>query len=136
MASNVERINPLDLQPRKGVGLEIPFSANNVFTLNYTTAEALKNNLATYFLTGRGERYLNPEFGSPLRPLLFDQMTEEKTTQIKTVVETDLGIYFPQVEPLEIEVEGIPERNLVQFALRYRINNTNISDEIVIDFEL
>jgi len=35
MAFEVKRIDPLDLQPRKAVGVEIPFSAKNVFASNY-----------------------------------------------------------------------------------------------------
>ena len=41
---------PNDTRPRVGVGVDIPFSAGGVFTPNYSTREAIKNNLVNYFL--------------------------------------------------------------------------------------
>ena len=136
MAFDRQKIDPLDLVDSQGVGVSLPFESEAVFNQTFTTREALKTNLINYFLTGRGERYLNPNFGSPLRPLLFEQLTEDKVTQIRTVVERDLSIYFPQVGVIEMNVEGFPNTNMVQFALRYRVVDTPIEDELTIDFEL
>ena len=35
MAFEVKKINPLDLQPRKAVGIDLPFSAKNAFSSNF-----------------------------------------------------------------------------------------------------
>ena len=88
MAFNVQRINPLDLQPRKAVGVSLPFSSNSVFNSTYTTQDALKANLVNHFLTEKGERYLNPDLGAGLRRLLFDQITEDKKGEIDAVIKT------------------------------------------------
>jgi len=135
MAFEVKKIDPLDLQPRKAVGLKLPFSGKSVFNVNYTTEEAIKTNLIHYFLTGRGERFLNVEFGNGLQRLIFDQLTEDKVREIDATVKADLKFYFPRVEPLSIETVGIPDNNTVQFTMRYKVRNTNIEDEVVINFE-
>jgi phage baseplate assembly protein W len=135
MAFEVKKIDPLDLQPRKAVGLKLPFSGKSVFNVNYTTEEAIKTNLIHYFLTGRGERFLNVEFGNGLQRLIFDQLTEDKVREIDATVKADLNFYFPRVEPLSIETVGIPDNNTVQFTMRYKVRNTNIEDEVVINFE-
>jgi phage baseplate assembly protein W len=135
MAFEVKKIDPLDLQPRKAVGLKLPFSGKSVFNVNYTTEEAIKTNLIHYFLTGRGERFLNVEFGNGLQRLIFDQLTEDKVREIDATVKADLSFYFPRVEPLSIETVGIPDNNTVQFSMRYKVKNTNIEDEVVINFE-
>lgn len=135
MAFEVKKIDPLDLQPRKAVGVRLPFSSPSVFTSTFETKEAIKTNLINYFLTGKGERYLNVEFGNSLQPLLFDQLTENKVTQIKNEVRRDLQRYFPRVEPIDFTVEGLPDTNTVQFLLSYRVVETNIEDEVVINFE-
>ena len=135
MAFEVKTIDPLDLQPRKAVGLKLPFSGKSVFNVNYTTEEAIKTNLIHYFLTGRGERFLNVEFGNGLQRLIFDQLTEDKVREIDATVKADLNFYFPRVEPLSIETVGIPDNNTVQFTMRYKVRNTNIEDEVVINFE-
>lgn len=136
MAFDRQKIDPLDLVDSQGVGVSLPFESPSVFTTTYTTREALKTNLINYFLTGRGERYLNPNFGSPLRPLLFEQLTQDKLVQIRTTVASDLELIFPLVEIIEITVEGLPNTNTVQFFMSYRITETPIEDELTIDFEL
>ena len=70
MAVNVKKINPLDRQPRKAIGIDLPFSAPAVFNSTHQTKDALKVNLINFLLTNRGERPLNPNFGGGLRELL------------------------------------------------------------------
>ena len=135
MAFEVRKIDPIDLQPRKAVGVSLPFSGKAVFNQTYQTKDAIKTNLINFFLTSRGERYLNPTFGNRLQNLLFDQLTQDKVRQIDITVKNDLRIYFPRVEPTEITTTGIPETNTVQFVLKYVIRDTNIEDEVVINIE-
>ena len=71
MAFEVKKIDPIDLEPRKAVGVSLPFSGKAVFNSTFETKEAIKTNLINYFLTGRGERFLNPTFGNKLQTLLF-----------------------------------------------------------------
>lgn len=135
MPFEVKKIDPLDLQPRKAIGVKLPFSGQAVFNSTYTSADAIKQNLINYFLTGRGERYLNPTFGNALQNLLFDQLTEDKVAQIDALVKADLEFYFPRVEPVNIETTGDPDRNSVSFSLSYKVKDTNIEDELIINFE-
>ena len=134
MAFEVKKIDPLDLQPRKAVGVSLPFSSQSVFTSTYQTKDAIKTNLINYFLTGKNERYLNPSFGNILPTFLFDQLTENKVKQVETLIKKDLALYFPRVEPLEILTTGIPADNAIQFSLRYKIKDSNIEDELVLNF--
>lgn len=135
MAFEVQKINPLDLQPRKAVGVNLPFSGKAVFNSNYQTRDAIKTNLINYFLTSKGERFMNPTFGNGLQRLLFDQLTEDKVNFIDAEIRRDLAFYFPKVEPTEISTIGIPDTNTVQFFLKYKVRDTNIEDEVVINFE-
>ena len=85
MPFEVKKIDPLDLQPRKAVGVSLPFSGKAVFNQTFETKEAIKNNLIHFFLTGIGERFMNPTFGSGLRPLLFEKkrIYEDKKFKIQ-----------------------------------------------------
>jgi hypothetical protein len=134
MAFNVRKIDPIDLQPRKAVGVSLPFSGKAVFNSTFQTKDAIKTNLINYFLTSRGERYLNPDFGNQLQTLLFDNLTEDKVEQIDALIKEDLRIFFPKVQPVEVKTVGDADNNTVQFSLKYKINNTNIEDEVVINF--
>ena len=135
MAFDIKQIDPLDLQPRKAVGVSLPFSGDAVFNSTFTSEEAIKTNLINYFLTGKGERYFNVEFGNGLQALLFDQLTEDKVREIDAKIKADIKFYFPRVEVISIETEGIPDTNTTQFSMRYKVTNTNIEDELVLNFE-
>ena len=135
MAFDTVKINPLDLQPRKAVGVKLPFSGTAVFNSTYQTRDAIKTNLINYFLTARGERYLNVDFGNGLQALLFDQLTEDKVKEIDQKIKQDLAFYFPNVKASKIETIGLPDSNTVQFSMRYQVIDTNIEDEIVLNFE-
>ena len=134
MAFQVRKIDPLDLQPRKAVGVSLPFSGKAVFNQTFETKDAIKTNLINYFLTARGERFLNPDFGNSLQNLLFDNITQDKVTEIDSLIREDLRIFFPKIEPVEVSTVGDPDNNTVQFSLRYKITDTDVEDEVTINF--
>lgn len=135
MAFQVEKINPLDLQPRKAIGVSIPFTSRDVFTSTYTTKDALKSNLINFFLTNKQERFLNPNLGTNLRTLLFNQMTPDLKDEISTVVRTGISDWFPNVIIKKLIIENTPDTNTVSIYMNYSVDQTNIQDELLINFE-
>lgn len=135
MAFEIRKIDPLDLQPRKAIGVQLPFSGQAVFNQTYQSKDAIKTNLINYFLTLRGERYLNPTFFTRLQEFIFDQLTEDKVRQIDTLVRREIELYFPRVVPIGISTVGDPNTNTVQFSMSYVVRDTNIEDELTINFE-
>lgn len=135
MAYNVQRINPLDLQPRKAVGVALPFQGRAVFNSTYTTKDATKANLINFFLTAQYERVFNVNFGAGLRNLLFEQITEDSLQTIKDTIQRGLEVYFPQVITNSMQLTASPDSNTVSFELKYSVRETNITDELVINFE-
>ena len=136
MAFNVRRINPLDLQPRKAVGVALPFQGRAVFNSTFTTKDATRTNLINFFLTGQNERVYNPRFGSGIRNLLFENLTQESIDIATENIIQGLQIYFPQVEIRNLQLVPIYDENLVNFELKYTIRETGITDELTINFEL
>ena len=128
MAFEVKKIDPLDLQPRKAVGIDIPFSGKAVFNSTYQTKDAIRANLINFFLTGTGERFMNPTFGTGLRNFLFENLNERTIRNIDSSIRNSLEIYFPRVIPTEISLQGIPDTNSVEFFMSYAITETNIED--------
>lgn len=135
MAYNIQRINPLDLQPRKAIGVKIPFSAKAVFESTYTTKDAIKNNLINLLLTDRDERVFNPNFGSRLRRTLFSNITNQTIDNLKQEIQDLLEVYFPTLNIDELQIESTPDTNQILMFLKYNLTNTNIEDEIVINVE-
>jgi len=135
MAYVVEKINPLDLQSRKAIGFSLPLSGRAVFNSTYQTKDVIKTNLINYFLTRKGERYLNPSFGNTLPSLLFEQYDEKTVDEIEFQIREEVSIYFPRVNVNEILIERNPDKNIVTLNMRYNIQNSSILDEITINFE-
>ena len=135
MAFNSKRINPLDLQPRKAVGVKLPFTAPAVFENTFTTKDAIRTNIINYFLTGVGERYMNPGFGTEIRNLMFNNLTESTSSELESEVRAGLSTFFPNVITKEFRIDPQPDSNLVTLFIRYAIQDTNIDDEVLINFE-
>lgn len=135
MAYNVQRINPLDLQPRKAVGVSLPFDGRAVFHSTYTSKDATKANLINFFLTGKNERVFNVDFGAGLRNELFENITPEKIEQLRLNITENLRLYFPRVIVSRLELTATPDQNTITFALNYSVAQTNIQDELSINFQ-
>lgn len=133
MAIEVQKIDPLDLQPRKAVGFNLPFSSDSVFTMNYETKKAIKYNLINLIMTGEGERFLNPEFGTTIRNKIFDQITQDTLTDIEFSIRRSVSTHFQRVEILNCKASGIPDSNKIQIYFRYRVKDTFIEDELVVN---
>jgi phage baseplate assembly protein W len=134
MAYNIININPLDLQPSKGVGIKIPFDGPTGLNVTYTTKDAVKSNILNFFLTGRRERIMNPNFGAGIREQLFEQITNNTVENLEDIITFGLNDYFPQIQLTNLNVNASPDQNLLQIYFSYSIRNTNIQDEIVINF--
>lgn len=135
MAIKVTQIDPLDLRSSVGVGVNLPFTGNAVFNTTFTTREASKANLINYFLTNKGERYFNPIFGSDIRLLLFENITQDKVENLKEQITSELELFFPRIRPVIFEITGDPDRNSFRVYLKYDIINTNIEDELLINID-
>jgi phage baseplate assembly protein W len=133
MSSNIIQINPLDLNPNVAIGINIPFNAPSVFSSNYQTKDAIKNNLLNFFLTNPGERYLNPLFGGGIKLFIFEQITTNNTDFLIEDIRGKISRYFPQITIDLLEVKSEEDENLIRINLEYSIINTNLSDFIEIE---
>jgi phage baseplate assembly protein W len=135
MAFEVQQIFPIDFNKSAAVGIDIPFNAEGVFRLNYTTKAAIKNNLINYFLTNPGERFLNPTFGGGLREFIFEQISDNNIEFLEDRINSDLELFFPNIQIINLEILRNSDTNSITIFLSYKVLNTNINDTIEIDFE-
>ena len=133
MAFEAQQIFPIDFNKSAAVGVDLPFNAPGVFRSNFTTKQAIKNNLINYFLTNRGERPLNPTFGGGLRAFIFEQIADDNLNSLEKIISADLKTYFPTTNIENIKISK-SENNIISVSLDYSITNTNISDSLQIDF--
>ena len=133
MAYIVRNIDILDTKPSTGVGIKVPFDGPTGVNTTYTTRDAIKSNLLNFILTGKKERVFNPSFGSGVRELLFQPITEDIVDQIDNLIRGGVETYFPTVQINELSVDLEPESHTFIVYLNYSIINTNIEDELQIN---
>ena len=134
MAFGAKQIFPNDLKPRTAIGVDLPFNGAGVFVLNYTTKDAIKNNLINYFLTNPGERPANPNFGAGLRRYIFTQIESNNLDFIQEDIQQKLGKNFPNITVNSVEVLGQEDYNVVNIIIKYSVVNTGINDELQLTF--
>ena len=130
MARIIQSKYPIDSIARRVVGFSLPFNGPAVFNPTYTTREQTKSNLINYLLTNRGERVFRPSFGADLRTLLFENVLDLTTDELKERIQSDINLFFPQVIVAQIIFNNQPDNNSINFTLIYDIVNFGITDEI------
>ena len=125
MAYGLKKIAVIDLKPSTGVGVAIPFSADNVFTTTYTTKDQTKYNLINFLLTDPRERPFNPNFGAGLRARLFEQIDQTTFEDMKQSIRTQIENNFPNVEIVTLEITGNPDYNSINIKFSYRLLRSN-----------
>jgi len=134
MAFGAVQISPYDTLPRVGIGVDIPFVAGGVFTPNYLSRQAVKNNLINYFLTNPGERPGNPQFGGGLRRFIFEQISTGTLEFLKEDIQSKISTQFPNIVLGALNVLTNPDYNSVTVEIYYSIANTGTSDNLTLNF--
>jgi phage baseplate assembly protein W len=141
MAIRIANQNPLDLNQRVAVGISIPFNGGatntgtplytgsgfnpslttgtSVFTSTYTTIDQVKSNMINFLLTNKGERILNPGFGSNLQNQLFENITDEYLKGLEIKISNDLSSNFPAVRINGVSLTPIYDENAIQLSINY-----------------
>jgi phage baseplate assembly protein W len=135
VAYNLRKISPIDFKPSTGVGVKLPFSADNVFTTVYTTKEQLKYNIINFMLTDLGERPMNPNFGLGLRSRLFESITSSTVEEIKQSIQTQIESMFPNVQIQQLDVIGEPGTNSINIKFSYTIKSSKETDGILVKIQ-
>jgi len=130
MAQIIQNIYPIDTEARRAVGFGFPLNGNAVFVPTYQTRDQIKANLVNYLLTNRGERVFNPNFGADLRNLLFENILDSTTDDLRERIQMDIKAYFPEVEVKQVIFDNIPDSNTINFTLIYQVVLFGIEESV------
>ena len=129
------KINPLDLQKNIAIGISLPFNGPaGPFNKTYSTQEQAKYDLINLLLTNKGERLFNPEFGTDLRPVLFEPITEDIVPLIKNLITNSVDTYVPAIIVSDIIVKKDEDHNTISITVTYRMRVSGQSDQITVQF--
>ena len=118
-----------DLNPDVRIGLKLPFNRgkSGLFSQSQTTLEQAGSNIKNLLLTSKGERVMQPDFGSRLRDLLFEQYTEDLSEKIKEEIQEAMSTWLPYIDIAKVDIiqdETNPNQTKVDldFSLNYDPN--------------
>ncbi len=134
MPFGAQQIYPSDFSPNQAIGVDLPLNGNAVFKSTYQTKDAIRNNLINYLLTNPNERYLNPEFGGGIRKWIFEQIENNNIDSLKNDLNFKLKNNFSNINVIFLDILSNDDNNEIIIQLKYSIPNTNIKDEITLQF--
>ena len=128
-----------DLNPDVRIGLKLPFNRgrSGLFPQSETTLEQAGSNIKNLLLTAKGERVMQPDFGSRLRDLLFEQYTEDLEERVREEIQQAMSTWLPYIVISQVDViqdETNPNQTKVDldFSLNYEPNRF---DSITLNFD-
>ena len=126
-----------DLNPNTYIGLKLPIknSSNLDFDMTKTSLEQSKFNITNLLLTNTGERVYQPEFGSRLRELIFEQIDENLPNKIEEEVRRAVSRWLPYINTSSVEtLTNDTNENQIYVKVKYSTTlNRRTEQEVVID---
>jgi len=126
------------------VGIDLPIrrgdDKDGWFATSKTTMEAVKNNIKNLLNTNVGERFMQPNLGTNLRSILFEQIDDTTIVRIQDMILDSLKLWLPFVEVRDIKIstnddDKVIGDNEVRVTVIFNIKqNPNTLDSVTIDF--
>ena len=112
------------------LGLSLPLKNGDggFFEQNFNTFnQNLKSNLKNLLLTKKGERVLQPNFGSGLQSLLFEPIDETFETRVADTITESVSQWLPYItiEDIFIDIsDSNKDRNKVGVDIKFKVDET------------
>jgi phage baseplate assembly protein W len=121
------------------IGISLPLQIGGAgFTQTYNTTEQIKSNIKNLLLTQKGERILQPEFGSGLHEILFDFNNDDIEGKIEDAINAAFEQWLPYVTIADIVVEqtdALKDRNRVNISLTFQVNGSADLNEVTFNVQ-
>jgi len=110
-------------------GFNAPFLGGPEKVLSRQTDERLiRNDLLQLLLTSPGERVMRPDFGSPIRKFVFENMTAADLTKLENDILETIRNNEPRVVPTSIKTEA-QDNNILNIKV-YGFFNLDVNNTI------
>ncbi len=101
-----------------GIRYPLGFSPDGFFYKTKTILEQAKANLRNLLLTSKGERVMQPEFGSRLLDIVFDQGSNIPT-RIEEEIREVVGVQLPYININNVFVVQLTDTNQVDVSIEF-----------------
>lgn len=126
------KINPLDLKKNTAIGVMLPMGGAPIFKSSYTTEEQAISNLKNLILTRKGERPFQPDFGTDVYSLLFEQITPDLGDTLDSTLRADIKYWLPYIIIDDILINVEEDYNRVSISMKFKITENGANENITI----
>ena len=114
---------PVERDSRSFNDLSLSFKVNplNDDLIPLKNEAAIARSIRNIVFTSHGEKIFNPEFGSEISKVLFENIDEISAISIKDEIETSIRNYEPRVNLEEVDIEPNYDNNQFDVRINYRI---------------
>lgn len=96
--------------------------------------DAVKQSIINILLTNTGERVFNPNFGSEINKMLFENITPQTSSTLTTLIKSAIENYEPRAQLHEVQCTPSPDENA--YAVTVVFSTINRTEPITLDFLL
>jgi hypothetical protein len=116
------------------IGITLPIQiTNTAFNQSFTTREQVSSNIKNLLLTKKGERLMQPEFGSGLQEILFEPIDEDTQLRIENEIEKTMSRWLPYIAIDEINVDisdNLRDNNTINVSLSFSVADNMDTDTV------
>ena len=151
MARTIYQYQPINETPDQALGISLPFntaaakrnvdtnyasgslSAGSVFAQTFTTDEQSISNLKNLLLTRKGERIMQPNFGTTIFDSLFESNTDALINNLKSSLRDDIEFWLPYI--ILDRIDAIRTDHRIDLRLHFRTseNGANLVINVLAD---
>ena len=104
-----------------------------MFEQTFTSYDAAKSNLRNLMLTARGERVMQPEFGTGLHELLFEPFDDTYENRLQEMITQSVNFWLPYITVESIEVDmsdEMKDRHIANVNIQFTVGNEIDTQEL------
>ena len=122
-----------DNDPDSRIGLTLPIRSgqNGFFKSSSTLLEQTKTNLKNLLLTVKGERLAQPEFGSNIFNLLFENFEPGLEKKLEESIKSTVAQWLPHVIIKTLIIDAQDDENFVGISVGFAVRTDPNSTESI-----
>ena len=122
-----------DRDPDSKIGIVFPIrnSKDGFFASSSTVLEQTKTNLKNLLLTVKGERLGQPEFGSNIFNLLFENFSADLESKLRDGIKDAISTWLPHVHIINLIIDAQEDNHYLGISLSYEIENSHNSTDSI-----
>ena len=110
----------------KDLSMSFKFNPLSGDLIDLKNENAIARAVRNIVLTSPGEKLFNPEFGSSVSEILFENVDDITAISIQDEISSSLKNYEPRVELIDVNVDPNFDQNQFDVRITYRIVGVDI----------